>query len=677
MRLSAPEVSPAGATAVIHAALDAGVTLLDTAGAYGPRDRETGHNERLVASALASWGGDRSRVRVATKGGLTRPGGRWVADGRARHLVAAAEASRAALGADAIDLYQLHAVDPRTPLATSVRALAELRAAGVVRAIGLCNVSLGQLVEASDVADIDAVQVPLSLWEDDALYGGLVEHCRERGVALLCHTPLGGPERWRRRANHPVLRAVGRRRGASPAEVALAWLCDLSPDGGVVPLPGATRPETAASAAAGQRLALDPADRAALDPLAPAGRIARAPRAERRPRPARPDTDVVLVMGSPGAGKSTWARGLVERGYRRLNRDLTGGTLAGLAAALEAGLAAGETRFVLDNTYASRASRGRVLEAAWRHRVDVRCVWLDTSLEDAQWNAALRLVERHGRLPGPDELRRLSRRDPTALSPRALFEYRRALEPPTAAEGLASIELVRFERLPDPARTARALILDLDAAPDHAGPDHAAPDHAAPDHAAPDGAAPDHAAPDHAAPDGAEASPASVADSFWFLTQPHPRPSVSDRAAGPATPGDAGRDPGAPDRPRAADELRRWREAGWLLLAMAWRPGVATGATTADEVDRRLAALRGRLGLDDAVYCPHGPGPPVCWCRPPLPGLVALLAHRHGLDPARCRLVGRAPAGRAFAARLGMRWTDPAELARIDPAGGGTAPPAR
>jgi diketogulonate reductase-like aldo/keto reductase len=509
-------------------------------------------------------------VQVATKGGLTRPGGRWVPDGRARHLVAAAAASRAALGIDAIDLYQLHAVDPRTPLATSVRALAGLRDAGAIRAIGLCNISLGQLLEACRITTIDAVQVRLDLWDHEALHGGLVEHCRERGIAVLCHTPLGGRDRVQRLGREPVLGAIAGRHGVTAADVALAWLCDLAPN--IVPLPGATRPRTASAAARAQRLALDDADRRALDELVPAGRIARVPRARRRPAPGG-DADVVLVMGSPAAGKSTWVRGMVESGYRRLNRDESGGRLADLAAALERALADGGRRFVLDNTYASRAARSRVLEAAWRHGAQVRCVSLDTSLEDAQVNAAARLIERHGRLLGGDELKRASRRDPGALPPRALFDYRRALEPPSDDEGFAAIETVRFERAAS-GRTGRALIVDADLLPDTTGP------------------------------------------------------------------------------------LAGWREQGWLLLATSWQPRIAAGEASAADVEGALTALRERLGLDDIVYCPHGPGPPVCWCRMPLPGLGVLLVERHGLCPARCRFVGRGPAGRGFATRLGFEWSE-------------------
>src|SRR5262245_23939978 len=130
MRLSTIEPrDDARSIAVIHAALDAGVTLLDTADAYCLDDADTGHNERLIAQALKTWRGDAGRIVVATKGGLVRPQGRWITDGRAKHLQSACEASLRSLAISAIDLYQLHAVDSRVPLETSVRALASLQRA--------------------------------------------------------------------------------------------------------------------------------------------------------------------------------------------------------------------------------------------------------------------------------------------------------------------------------------------------------------------------------------------------------------------------------------------------------------------------------------------------------------------------------------------------------------------
>jgi aryl-alcohol dehydrogenase-like predicted oxidoreductase len=186
MRLSTePDRDDARSLAVLHAAFDAGVTLLDTADAYCWNDSETGHNERLIARALTTWSGDRSRITVATKCGLTRPDGRWEPDGRAKHLAAACERSCRALGVSTIDLYQLHVVDPRTPLATSVRALAALKRDGLIKAIGLCNVTVGQIEEARAITDIDAIQNELSVWHDGGILSGVAEYCVRNRIRFL------------------------------------------------------------------------------------------------------------------------------------------------------------------------------------------------------------------------------------------------------------------------------------------------------------------------------------------------------------------------------------------------------------------------------------------------------------------------------------------------------------
>jgi aryl-alcohol dehydrogenase-like predicted oxidoreductase len=153
MRLSTVEPrDPARAVAVIHAALDAGATLLDTADSYCLDDADTGHNERLVAQAMKTWHRDAGTITIATKGGLVRPGGRWVPDGRAKHLPSACSASLRALDVAAIDLYQLHVVDPRVPIETSIRALHSLQQEGLIRHIGLSNVTVGQIRSAQKIA---------------------------------------------------------------------------------------------------------------------------------------------------------------------------------------------------------------------------------------------------------------------------------------------------------------------------------------------------------------------------------------------------------------------------------------------------------------------------------------------------------------------------------------------
>ncbi|HEY7515942.1 MAG TPA: aldo/keto reductase, partial [Vicinamibacteria bacterium] len=206
---------------LLREALDSGVRFFDTADVYCRDETDVGHNERLLARALASWTGDRSAVTVATKGGLTRPGGDWIPDARARHLAAACEASRRALGVDRLALYQLHAPDPKVPLATSLRALARLRQDGLVEAVGLCNATVGQIREAERLLPIAAVQVELSPWRDDNLLNGVAEHCRDRGLRIFAYRPLGGPERRARVLRDPVLREVAERHDASPFEVAL------------------------------------------------------------------------------------------------------------------------------------------------------------------------------------------------------------------------------------------------------------------------------------------------------------------------------------------------------------------------------------------------------------------------------------------------------------------------
>ena len=218
MRLStSADRDDAAAVAVLRAALEAGVTLLDTADAYCHDDTDVNHNERLIAAALASSTLDRSRVLVASKGGLTRPDGRWIPDGRARHLTAACEASLAALGLERIALYQLHTPDPRTPLTTSVRALAALQRDGLVDQIGLCNVTVGQIAEARTIVDVASVQVELNPWNDANVLSGVVRYCIDHRIRLLAYRPLGGPERARKAARDRILLEVAARQAATPA----------------------------------------------------------------------------------------------------------------------------------------------------------------------------------------------------------------------------------------------------------------------------------------------------------------------------------------------------------------------------------------------------------------------------------------------------------------------------
>jgi aryl-alcohol dehydrogenase-like predicted oxidoreductase len=441
MRMSTDDDRDEGLAAeTIAAAAAAGVTVFDTAHAYGRGADELGHNERLVARALRLCGAQVS-ARIVTKGGMTRTGGGWVPDGRAKAILSDCEASLAALDGLPIDLYLCHAPDRRTTWRTSVRALARLVDGGFVRRVGLANVNRRQLDEALEVAPVAAVQVALGPYNDSALRGGLVEHCADLGIAVIAHSPFGGPRRASGVARDPALVRVAGAHAASPAEIVLAWLLDLSPS--VIAIPGARRPETARSAARAAMLSLDDGDRAILASSFGAHRPVRHQRL-RTPD----DADVVLIMGIPGAGKSRTAEGYAGRGYLRLNRDSRGGSLRDLAAALDSELADGVWRVVLDNTWLTRATRSYVIDAARRHQVPARCIWLDTPLAQAQLNLVERMLERFGSLPNPDELRELARREPGMLLPTSQMRALRELEAPSTDEGFSGVERVDFVRAP-------------------------------------------------------------------------------------------------------------------------------------------------------------------------------------------------------------------------------------
>ena len=396
MRLStAPDRDEARALATLHAALDAGVTLLDTADAYCRDAAEAGHNERLIARALATWSGDASRVRVATKGGLTRPGGRWVADGRARHLAAACEASRRALGVDRIHLYQLHAPDPRTPLATSVRALAALQKGGLVEQIGLCNVTCGQLREAADIAAHrrrPGRAEPLARREP----------ARRRGRALRAarHPRAGAPAARRRRGPAAAHAGSGAARGGQPPwRVTGRCRAGLAaqPGRGAAPRPHASgdveRPRADVVPLRGGRGRPGRALSGRAHRACPAGGAAPAGHRPRRRR-AR---DGHGGSGQEHGRRRAWPRAATSASTATRRADASPTSCPSSTRASPPGT----RRVVLDNTYLTRASRNAVVETAWAHGVPVRCVWLQTSLEDAQVNVVQRMLARHGRLLGP------------------------------------------------------------------------------------------------------------------------------------------------------------------------------------------------------------------------------------------------------------------------------------
>ena len=255
----------AQAIATIHAALDAGITLIDTADAYSRGSDDFGHNELLVRRALDAYGPGADDVLIATKGGHTRPGGAvWDLDCSPEHLKQACRESLRRLRVEAIDLYQLHWPDPKVPYAESIGALRDLLDEGLIRMAGISNADEEQIGIALDVLDgrLSAVQNDLSV-----LVRGTepeVALCESLGIAFLAYAPLGGFDRTDMAAHrHPAAIALGERYGVSPQQVALAWLLALAPN--VIPIPGSRRPETIRDSAAASELRLTPEDMALFD----------------------------------------------------------------------------------------------------------------------------------------------------------------------------------------------------------------------------------------------------------------------------------------------------------------------------------------------------------------------------------------------------------------------------
>jgi aryl-alcohol dehydrogenase-like predicted oxidoreductase len=244
----------------IHAALDAGVNLIDTADAYCTDEHDVGHNERLIAQALR---GRRDGVIVATKGGHTRPGGAWALDGSPAHLRSACEASLRALDTDRIDLYQYHRPDPKVPYEESIGAIKELQDEGKVRWVGISNASVEQIELACSIVEVVSVQNQLSLEYRSPIGKGEVEECERRGIAFLPWSPLGGiPKAADAAGQHDAVTAAAHAHDVSPQQVALAWLLSLSPC--VIPIPGTTRPESILDSVAAAELELSDDERAAI-----------------------------------------------------------------------------------------------------------------------------------------------------------------------------------------------------------------------------------------------------------------------------------------------------------------------------------------------------------------------------------------------------------------------------
>ncbi|WP_369133330.1 aldo/keto reductase [Modestobacter sp. I12A-02662] len=256
--------SPEDAIATVHAALDAGVTLIDTADAYARDESEFGHNEELVARALAEYGGDTSGVLVATKGGHTRRGTDWELDGTPGYLRRACEGSLRRLGVDAIGLYQFHRPDPATPWEETMGGLRSLLDDGLVRMVGISNADVGQIDAAREIVGPALVSVQNQFSPGYRSSGGELAHCASLGLAFLPWSPFGGISAAKSlESAADEFAAVADELGVSVYRVTLAW--HLAQADIVLPIPGASRRESILDSAAAADLQLSPEQLARLD----------------------------------------------------------------------------------------------------------------------------------------------------------------------------------------------------------------------------------------------------------------------------------------------------------------------------------------------------------------------------------------------------------------------------
>jgi len=247
---------------VIHAALEAGMDFIDTADVYCLDQNDIGYCERLIAKALAT-APQKTKVVVATKGGLERPHGAWTVNGDPQHLKRACEASLKALNVDCIDLYQWHAPDRKIPLEKSLEALIELKNSGKIKALGLSNVSRDEIIRAKKMTEIASVQNRCNPFDTEAFENGVIDYCEQSGIAFIPYSPVGGSGQKFAVAHNPPLLTLAKRLHSDPFQLVLAWFLAKSPV--IIPIPGASRVESAISSAKAMELHLNPEDIKFLD----------------------------------------------------------------------------------------------------------------------------------------------------------------------------------------------------------------------------------------------------------------------------------------------------------------------------------------------------------------------------------------------------------------------------
>lgn len=594
------------ATNLIQFAVQQGIRLIDTAPSYC-RDMSDFHfGEHLVRRSLQALRARPEDLIVATKAGMVRHGGKWLPCGTRAHLIESIEQSRQALDVETIPLLLLHVRDPQVAFEESLETLAELQQQNKVQHLGLCNTNISELRIASQFFKVACIQNELSVFQTNALTSGLLKFAREQGITFLAHRPLGGHARKKAAQDSFVLKTLAERHQCSPEEVAIAALRLI--DSSVIPLIGATRLSSVRSSIKSLSIPLDVSDHMALSmefAVASAGQPGSSFDQEPVCDDASPVTpvaepDIVVIMGIQGAGKSDRVVEFAQQGYVRLNRDELGGTLEELNVRLQMLLAQGYRRFVLDNTYANQASRRSIIQIGQASGIPVRCLFIDTPLNEAWQNIALRMVTRYGVPLGPEEMKLMRKFDPNLPPPPALLKWQQSFEPPSQAEGFAQVERQPFVRRPNPEHTSKGLLLDVDGTL-----------------------------------------------RTTFSGDVFPRSADDVRIL-----------------PRRTEILSQWVAAGYQLFFVSNQAGVALGQVQDESVRAAMLRTAELLAvpITEITYCSHPSTPPSCFCRKPMPGLGIYLIEKYKLDRQQLVMVGDRQPDQEFAEGLGIRYYDEAEF---------------
>jgi len=312
--------------------------------------------------------------------------------------------------------------------------------------------------------------------------------------------------------------------------------------------------------------------------------------------------ELVLVGGMPAGGKTTVTQQYVDKGYQRLNRDLVGGKVDDLLPKLDILLSSGKS-VVMDNLYSTVASRAGAIKMATKLKVPVHFVRMDTSLEDAQFNACVRMVQRAGRVLHPDDHKKAPYKDDPNLFPVAvIYKYRKEFEKPSTAEGFTTVRVEKFVRQYPKEWTNKAAIFDFD------------------------GTLRTH-----------------VGDEKFPIKRSEVR-GIKDRAA----------------------KLKQLEKDGYLLLGASNQSGVAKGILTTQDVEDCLDETLKQLNLEfeETLYCPHKVPPITCYCRKPGPGMGVQLIMKYNLDPRQCFYVGDQTTDKSFAERCGFKFFHEADFWR-------------